>query len=152
MARSHSPEMSGVDEQVVGPGQGETLGSDERRSVHAKLERDELAVTESVYASGESGPGRHLHKEHIDCFFVLEGELTFEIGDRELRVPAGGFVAVPPTIVHTFRNDGVGAARFLNMHAPSKGFIQHLRLMRDARSDEDRRRASERFDTFDLPA
>jgi hypothetical protein len=42
-------------------------------------------------------------------------------------------------VIHTFRNEGPGDARFLNLHAPSKGFIQHLREGGDP----------DRFDTFE---
>jgi len=38
----------------------------------------------------------HVHHEHTDAFYVLEGELTFETGREAetITVPAGGFVAV----------------------------------------------------------
>lgn len=84
-----------------------------------------------------------MHREHSDCFFVLGGELTFELGPDAARtvVAAGGFVLVPPGVVHTFRNEGPADADFLNLHAPSKGFADHLR---DGGSGD-------AFDTFDPP-
>jgi hypothetical protein len=48
-------------------------------------------------------------------------------------------IAVLRMVVHTFRNEGPGDARFLNLHAPSKGFIQHVREGGDP----------DRFDTFE---
>jgi mannose-6-phosphate isomerase-like protein (cupin superfamily) len=66
----------------------------------------------------------------IRCrFYVLGGELTFELGPEGEAVRAGGgaFVMVPPGVVHSFRNDGPADADFLNLHAPSKGFADHLR-------------------------
>jgi quercetin dioxygenase-like cupin family protein len=124
---------------VVASGAGELLTDEEQRRVEVKAERDELAVTESRYAEGESGPDAHFHREHSDCFFVLDGRLVFELDGERTQATAGDFVAVPPLVVHTFRNEGPGDARFLNLHAPSKGFIQHLR---DGGNPA-------RFDTFD---
>jgi mannose-6-phosphate isomerase-like protein (cupin superfamily) len=112
---------------VAGPGGGELLTDEPGRKVHVKADREELAVTESCYAEGESGPGNHFHCEHHDCFYVLEGRLVFELDGERIEVGAGAFAAVPPGVVHTFRNEGPGDARFLNIHAPSKGFIDHLR-------------------------
>jgi mannose-6-phosphate isomerase-like protein (cupin superfamily) len=124
---------------VVASGAGELLTDEEQRRVQVKANRDELAVTESRYAEGESGPDAHFHREHSDCFFVLEGRLAFELdGDRTEAHP-GDFIAVPRMVIHTFRNEGPGDARFLNLHAPSKGFIQHLREGGDP----------DRFDTFE---
>ncbi len=124
---------------VVGPGAGELLTDEPRRHIEVKADRDELAVTESRYAEGEAGPDPHFHREHCDCFFVLEGQLVFELDGQRVELGAGGFAAVPPLVVHTFRNEGPGDARFLNVHAPSQGFIEHLREGGDP----------DRFDTFD---
>jgi mannose-6-phosphate isomerase-like protein (cupin superfamily) len=109
--------------------------------VQIKAGLDELALTESRYAPGQSGPGPHIHREHVDAFWVLDGELVFELGAGELvRAPADSFALVPPEVVHTFRNEGSGDARFLNIHAPSKDFHRHIRG-----EDVD-------FDTEDPPA
>lgn len=134
---------------LVQAGRGETITGRPARFVEIRAARDELAVTDSRYAPGESGPGAHVHREHADCFWVLEGELAFDLGGggERVRAPAGSFVLVPPGVVHTFRNEGPGNARFLNLHAPSMGFDRHLRAMRDGDDP-----ATEDFDTFDPPA
>ena len=134
---------------VLRAGEGEELSGADTREVLTKLDVEALAVTESRYAPGERGPDDHYHREHHDCFYVLRGELTFVVEGEELRVGEGAFVAVPPMKVHTFRNEGPDEARFLNLHAPSKGFIPHLRALRDAKSEEDERRAMELFDSVD---
>jgi mannose-6-phosphate isomerase-like protein (cupin superfamily) len=112
-------------------------------------EHELLSVTESRYAVGQSGPGPHVHREHSDCFYVLDGDLTFELaGGEPVSVAADAFVAVPPGVVHTFRNEGPREARFLNLHAPDCGFVDYMRAMRDGEEEA----AAERFDTFDPPA
>jgi mannose-6-phosphate isomerase-like protein (cupin superfamily) len=107
--------------------EGEETSSSDASSVLIKLGIDELAVTESRYDEGESGPGTHVHHEHVDAFYVLEGQLVFEVEDRRVEVGPDGFVAIPAEIAHTFRNEGPGPARFLNFHAPSKNFHRQLR-------------------------
>ena len=78
---------------------------------------------------GEEGPGPHIHHEHVDAFFILSGELNFGLGPEVERVTAGPgtFIAAPPNVIHTFRNDGPADATWLNFHAPSEGFANFLR-------------------------
>jgi len=57
----------------------------------------------------------------------LAGELTFEIESKTRTVGEGGFVAVPPNIVHSFRNTGAGPARWLTIHTPDAGFADFIR-------------------------
>ncbi len=128
------------------PDGGEIVSDDDERWVVIKAGLDQVTVTESRYAVGERGPEPHVHREHADCFWALEGELTFGLADETARMPAGSFVVVPPNVVHTFSNEGPGDARFLNVHAPSGGFADYLRAQRDG--DE---AAEDRFDTYDPP-
>lgn len=108
---------------LLGPGEGERLGD----RIVLKLERPEVSVNE-VNADGPfQGAGPHFHKEHVDVFFVLEGELDVINGTETVRAGAGTSVAVPPGIVHGFRNPGPGGVRYLNIHAPDGGFIEYIR-------------------------
>ena len=107
---------------------------------------DPISITWSRYAPGERGPDPHVHREHSDAFYVLEGELTFGLGPAgdEVRVPAGGFVAAPPNLAHSFANESSAEARFLNLHAPDTGFVGSLRARRDGGDPS--------YDQFDPPA
>jgi mannose-6-phosphate isomerase-like protein (cupin superfamily) len=124
----------------------EPITRQERREVVLLAERPDVSITWSRYAPGERGPDLHVHREHTDAFYVLDGELTFAVGpDAErLRVAAGGFVAVPPNVVHSFVNEGSADARWLNLHAPDQGFAAYLRALRDGTEPA--------FDSFDPPA
>jgi quercetin dioxygenase-like cupin family protein len=126
---------------------GETITARERRDVLILAERPAITITWSRYAAGERGPDPHVHREHTDAFYVLAGELVFGVGPggaERVSMPAGGFVAVPPNVVHTFANESTADARWLNVHAPDKGFAAYLR---DARNGLDAA-----FDSFDPPA
>jgi quercetin dioxygenase-like cupin family protein len=108
---------------LLGPGEGERLNE----RIVVKLERPEISVNEVDVGPDFEGPGPHFHKEHVDAFYVLEGELEFINGTETLRAGAGTTVAVPPGIVHGFTNPGPGRARYLNIHAPDGDFIEYLR-------------------------
>lgn len=108
------------------PGEGERLEGNTRVAT-IKVGRDELALVEFALEPGFVGPDPHSHDDHIDSFYVLEGEPEFVMGDETLRLGAGSFVAAPIGVVHTFANPGPEQARLLNTHAPSVGFHEFLR-------------------------
>ena len=122
--------------------QGEVVTDKPERTIRILVDIPELCMTWTRYVAGEEGPGPHIHKEHVDAFFMLTGELNFGIGPEVERVKAGPgtFVMAPPHVIHTFRNDGPEDATWLNFHAPSKGFANFLR-------DPDYS-----WDSFDAPA
>jgi len=103
----------------------------EKRTVSIRLASDELVVTETRYAAGEKGPDLHVHHQHVDCFYILEGALTLSLEDGERTLDAETFALVPPDVVHTFRNDGPGELRFFNFHAPGLGFDRYLQGLYD---------------------
>jgi len=48
-------------------------------------------------------------------------------------VPAGSLALVPPLVVHGFRNGSDADVRYLNLHAPGRGFADYMRALRDGR-------------------
>jgi quercetin dioxygenase-like cupin family protein len=137
------PQLNDV---LVGPGAGETITARERRDVVLLADWEEISMTRSRYAPGERGPDPHVHRRHTDAFYVLDGELMFALGPdgERVSVPAGGFVAVPPSLVHSFVNEGSADAHFLNLHTPDGGFATYMRAVRDG--------AEAHFDSFEPPA
>jgi mannose-6-phosphate isomerase-like protein (cupin superfamily) len=115
--------MDGI---VSRSGEGETLDGP-KHQVTVKATRPELDVLEFEVASDFEGPGLHVHKEHVDSFYVLEGELEFRMGDETVRAGPGTFVSAPPGTPHAFTNPGPNPARFLNIHSPDRGFVELMR-------------------------
>jgi mannose-6-phosphate isomerase-like protein (cupin superfamily) len=109
---------------VVPPGQGHRVGNVEFLARTADTPRFTFGII-------EIDPGRvleaHVHEGEDDAFYILEGEMTFVIGDEEVAAPPGTFVLAPPGIEHGFRNDGPVPVRMLNMHAPA-GFDRRIGL------------------------
>jgi mannose-6-phosphate isomerase-like protein (cupin superfamily) len=112
---------------------GEPILRRERREISILDAREEVTITHARYAAGEQVAGPHVHHEHTDAFYVLEGELTFEIGreTETITVSAGGFVAAPPQVAHSFHTDGDRPARWLTIHAHDGGFAAFMRGARD---------------------
>ena len=48
-----------------------------------------------------SGPGPHVHEEAEEAFYVLDGELTFRVGDEAYEATTGDLVHVPRGMVHS---------------------------------------------------
>lgn len=76
------------------------------------------AVFEFLIPPG-GGPPKHLHQREDEGFFILQGELTFFVGDDEYKAPNGSFVNAPRGLAHRFSNQGKTPARCLCIAAPS---------------------------------
>lgn len=98
---------------------------------------EEIGVSEASSEPGSPSPPPHLHRRHVESFYVLDGELTFTAGGRELLAEAGSWVQIPPGVPHTFAFPGDRSVRFLNVHTPSCGFGAFLRGLSEARTDDD---------------
>jgi len=70
------------------------------------------------------GPGAHSHDED-DLFYVLEGTLSFLLGERWVQAPRGSFVLAPGGIRHDFENRSDARAGALNLSIPG-GFEAHM--------------------------
>jgi mannose-6-phosphate isomerase-like protein (cupin superfamily) len=117
----------------IHPAGGEQIIHSPARQGGFVIAREELTITHARYAAGEHVAVQHVHHRHTDAFYVLEGELIFEIGPaaEPIAVSAGGFVAAPPGLAHSFRVADKGPASWLTIHAPDGGFATFMRGLRD---------------------
>jgi quercetin dioxygenase-like cupin family protein len=69
---------------------------------------------------GRAGVGSpiHTHTRQIECFYILEGELTYLLGEKEVRAAPGAFVLVPPKTRHALVVESE-EARFLSFVFPA---------------------------------
>lgn len=80
-------------------------------------------------------PPRHTHTREDEAFVVLDGELTFWLGEERFTAVGGQSAFLPRGVEHTFRVDSV-AAHVLNILSPA-GFEQFfVDLGEPARTDE----------------
>jgi len=69
---------------------------------------------------GESVP-LHRHRDDMESFYVVEGEITLYIGDEPgARASAGSFAHIPGGTVHGFRIESE-TARYLILTTPRHG-------------------------------
>jgi mannose-6-phosphate isomerase-like protein (cupin superfamily) len=123
-------DIGGVIVPITG---GEAILRREKREIGILVAREDVTITHALYSAGEQVAGPHVHHQHTDVFYVLEGELTFEIGREAetITVSSGELVAVPPAVAHSFRTTGDRPARWLTIHAPDGGFAAFMRGVRD---------------------
>jgi mannose-6-phosphate isomerase-like protein (cupin superfamily) len=108
---------------VIPPGGGVRTGNVEFLGLSEHSPR--LNVSVITMAPNADGPESHVHADEDDVFYVLDGELTFELDGGDVAAPTGTFVLVPPGVKHTFRNALDRPTRVLNIHAPA-GFDRRL--------------------------
>jgi quercetin dioxygenase-like cupin family protein len=86
-----------------------------------------VAVIEHVSPPGSGSP-LHRHTREDEWFYVVDGELTFAVGDEIIPAPAGSFVYGPRGIAHTFMVTSSTTARFLLVTEPAgfEGFMRAL--------------------------
>jgi len=113
-----------MDAIVVRPGEGARVGNVEFLARTTDTPRFNCGIID--FAAGRRLEP-HSHADEDDAFYILDGEITFELRDGDVVAPAGTFVLVPPGVEHGFRNDGAAAARILNIHAPA-GFDRRIGL------------------------
>lgn len=83
-----------------------------------------VAANEMLAGPDFAGPPLHTH-DFDETFYVLEGELTFQLGDRHRIAGAGELVFAPRGVAHTLANLSGAPARYLLVCTPS-GFERHL--------------------------
>jgi quercetin dioxygenase-like cupin family protein len=91
--------------------------------------------TVEVNVGPGNGPPPHVHHREEEQFYVLEGELTFRLGDQTCQVSPGDFVHIPRDTVHTFKN-GAAPAKLLATFSPAgiEQFFQEVGDRVDDRS------------------
>lgn len=81
-----------------------------------------------------SGPPPHIHHCEEEQFFVLDGQLTFSVGDRTFVATTGDFIHIPRGTVHWFTN-GSQPSQLLATFAPAgiEGFFREVGEVADDR-------------------
>jgi quercetin dioxygenase-like cupin family protein len=93
--------------------------------LRAEQTKGRLAVMENRVAADFAGPPLHVHPDFDETFYVLEGELIFQLGDERRTAPAGTIVFAPGETPHTFANHSGAEARVLLLCTPA-GFERYF--------------------------
>ena len=65
------------------------------------------------------GPPHHIHRREDEAFYVLEGQLAFEVEGRRIAAAAGDWITLPRNTLHHFKNIGPAPAKVLILVRPS---------------------------------
>ena len=117
---------------------------DVRVALLADLE--EVGISETRADPGGDPVAAHVHPNHAESFYVLEGEIQATVADRELTVPPGGWLTIPPGVPHGLALTGAESVRFLNLHAPRCGFGAFIRALPETGGDPEEAAARTPFD------
>ena len=124
----HGEESDHAGVRFVPPGGGRVY---EQRGFRGAIKVDNAesgggqCFSEWTVDPGAEGPPPHLHRRHQEAFFVVEGTLTFTVGDATFEAEPGAFLYIPPGVVHSFSNPGQATARCVNAYVPGgiEGFF-----------------------------
>src|SRR6476660_3334993 len=72
----------------------------------------EYALWEAIVLPG-GGPPPHVHSREEEGFYILEGEITYQIGEDRIVATAGMFANMPVGTPHSFKNESTRPARML---------------------------------------
>ena len=126
----HDPPADGgrpfADAVFSDPRTAETLEHEDSRH-HILCDLPQLTAIDMTFQPEFEGVDPHTHADHVDAFYVLEGEVEFRVGDEPRAAGPETFVAAPPGAVHGFAVAGPEPIRLLNLHAPPGGFVDRLR-------------------------
>ena len=114
MAMTHKP-------RLTKPAEGRTVavvGDVYRFLAVGEDTNGRYALWEAVVPPG-GGPPPHVHSREEEGFYVLEGEITFQIGDERLLARAGTFANMPVGTPHSFKNESDRPAKMLISVAPA---------------------------------
>jgi quercetin dioxygenase-like cupin family protein len=78
----------------------------------------QVSVMENVVAAHSPGPPLHTH-DFDEAFYVLEGELIFQVEDEVFTRRAGELAFAPRNVAHALANHSEADARYLLVCTPA---------------------------------
>ena len=126
---------------LVGPDDGVNLPTlDMVHKVTAEASGGSLTVEEWGLPPGGLIPP-HTHTREDECNFVLEGELTCEVGGNIVVAPVGSYVLKPRNVPHALYNAGPGPVRVLEILTPGgfEGYFDKYERIASSAMDGDER-------------
>jgi len=83
-----------------------------------------VSVIENVVPAHAKGPFLHTH-DFDEAFYIVEGELVFQVGDELITVRRGEIAFAPRGVPHTFTNRSAEPASSVIVCTPA-GFERHF--------------------------
>ena len=74
-------------------------------------------LEDRIYPGG--GPPSHIQTREFEGFYILEGELDFNIDGQKVTAKTGTVINIPPNLVHNFKNNTNNIVRILVIISPA---------------------------------
>ena len=105
----------------LGPGEGKAFSAvgDVYRVLASGRQTGGVYALSEIRVSPNDGPPPHIHSREDESFFVLEGEVEFQVGDEKITARPGTFIQGPRGIAHSFKNNTQLPARMLGFVTPA---------------------------------
>jgi mannose-6-phosphate isomerase-like protein (cupin superfamily) len=90
--------------------------------------RGAYALLQMAASGNFAPPPAHIHHQEEEGWFILEGSLQFQIGERTTLAGPGSFVLAPRGSVHSFSNPSSDPVRWLTIFSPSgmEGYFREM--------------------------
>lgn len=141
-------EVSTKNRILIGPDEGARLPVlDMVHKVTAEASGGSLTVEEWGLPPGGLIPP-HTHTREDECNFVLEGELTCDVGGEVVVAPRGSYVLKPRGVPHALYNAGPGPVRVLEILTPGgfEGYFdEYERIAAGDMAEDEHRKARARL-------
>ena len=95
-----------------------------------------LGAVEMLMDPGDAGPPLHAHSLHAESFYVLEGDLTVQLGEDRVTGRVGTWASAPAGTPHTLANFSPRPARVLCLFSPG-GFERRFQRMLASGAERD---------------
>jgi mannose-6-phosphate isomerase-like protein (cupin superfamily) len=121
-AKNHSEAI------ILAAGQGRVYACGKMTAIFKADENEtneKYSISEWWLEPNSDGPGAHLHEDNDEVFYVLEGTMSFLIGDQWIEAEKGAFIRVPAKTIHDFRNQSDKRTGALNFFIPG-GFERNM--------------------------
>jgi mannose-6-phosphate isomerase-like protein (cupin superfamily) len=115
---------------IIAPGEGHIFTARGSvmafKAIGAETDQDFSLMERTLPPKGRKPPA-HRHTNCSEAYFVLDGQVAFELDGESLTGDSGDFLLVPRGAAHTFGNESSAAARLLVLHSPAlDGYFRAL--------------------------
>lgn len=86
---------------------------------------EKYSVSEWWLDPNSDGPGAHSHEDNDEVFYMLEGTISFLVGDKWVAAEKGTFLRIAAKTTHDFKNITDKKAGVLNFFIPG-GFERNM--------------------------
>jgi quercetin dioxygenase-like cupin family protein len=139
---------------TLGPGEGRTVDLGDVQIIFKAVSADTggaYTLAEYIGAPG-SGSQPHTQSREDESFYILEGAMTFQLGEREFEATAGSYVVIPKGLRHAFVNAGPGPVRAVMLFTPAglERFFEELVELSDQPEGASQEQAQELASRYGL--